>query len=110
MFDVAAALDSLIVLTHSRDTPNNMNHKNNYKSLVDDTCFELQERIAEALSKGIYRWNIMVDPGLGFSKLKDQNLEMIQSLDKFNSFMKYPSMVSFSEKKFVSNFLIPFNR
>lgn len=102
MLDLASTLNVWMILNHTRGTPATMSKLNNYNSLIDEVCHELREKIELALSKGIYRWNIIADPGVGFAKSKDQNMSLIQNLDQFCSKINFPATLSFSEKKFIS--------
>lgn len=109
MLDLASTLDVWMILNHTRGTPSTMTKLNSYStSLIDEVCHELKERISLALSKGIYRWNIIADPGIGFAKSKDQNMSLIQNLDQFCSKIDFPTTLSFSEKKFLSTFIYYF--
>jgi Dihydropteroate synthase and related enzymes len=102
MFNLVAKNSIPIVLNHIRGTPRDMTTKNTYNNLIQEVTNELEERIKLALKSGIYRWNIFVDPGIGFAKRRDQNMQIIQNLDKFSDSLTYPLLVSFSNKKFVS--------
>lgn len=50
--------------------------------MVQDVSSVLQERVQAAISAGIFRWNIVVDPGIGFAKGRPLNLELLRRLSE----------------------------
>jgi len=87
---------------HSRGTPQTMNKLNNYTNMTEEIISEVQERIDFAIKKGVYKWNIIVDPGIGFAKTRDQNVEVFRNLDVFSKSFPYPVLMGFSNKRFIS--------
>jgi len=81
MFSVAAELDVPIILMHMRGTPKTMNSLATYDGdLIEILGRELSVRVAEATRAGIRRWNIILDPGLGFAKNAAQNIEIMRRM------------------------------
>jgi dihydropteroate synthase len=81
MFAVAAELDVPIILMHMRGTPETMNSHAHYDGdLIKILGKELFARVEEAIRSGIRRWNIILDPGIGFAKIGEQNLEILRRL------------------------------
>lgn len=81
MFSVAAKLKTPIILMHMRGNPETMNSLANYDGdLIEIVGRELSARVDEALRAGIRRWNILLDPGLGFAKNSEHNLEILRRL------------------------------
>jgi dihydroneopterin aldolase/2-amino-4-hydroxy-6-hydroxymethyldihydropteridine diphosphokinase/dihydropteroate synthase len=80
MLSIVAKLGVPIVLMHTRGTPETMNSLTQYSDVVVDVSEELQQRVHAAEEAGIRRWNILLDPGLGFAKNVHQNLELIRRL------------------------------
>jgi dihydropteroate synthase len=68
-----------------------------YKNLIEDIIADLQESVDIALKAGVKPENIMLDPGVGFAKTIEQNLETINSLDKLKA-MGYPLLLGTSRK------------
>ena len=89
-----------LVLMHSRGTPATMQSLTSYGDLVTDVMSELRESIQIATDEGIERERIVVDPGLGFAKTLEQNLEIMKSLGAFHG-LKLPVMLGPSRKSFI---------
>ena len=90
------------VLTHSRGNSKTMDSLTNYKNVVDEVINELSIQINIALSSGVNKNQIIIDPGLGFAKNVDQNLILLRNIEKFVS-MQYPVLVGASRKRFIGN-------
>lgn len=86
-----------VCIMHNRD---NMN----YVNLIDDVCADLQESINIALNAGIDHNRICIDPGVGFAKTTDDNLEVIAKLDRFKT-LGYPVLLGTSRKSVIGNTL-----
>jgi len=106
MIDLIAEKNLPYVIMHSRGTPQNMTKLNTYSNLIDEIIQELKQRVNLALSKGVYKWNIWIDPGIGFAKSRDQNIEIIKNLDVISKELPYPILLGYSNKKFIRTFEI----
>lgn len=93
-----------IVIMHMRATPATMHRYTKYKDLVRDVLKEIQISIEKCLEIGIKKDRIMVDPGIGFAKTFEQNLILIDQLNKFNS-LGYPILLGTSRKSFIGKIL-----
>jgi len=91
------------VIMHSRGTPQDMTRFNSYSNLIEEVVQELKQRVDLALSKGVYKWNIWIDPGIGFAKNRDQNIEVFKNLDYIAKELPYPIVLGYSSKKFIGN-------
>ena len=98
-----------IILMHNRSTPENAEMKDKlgsryvgveYKDLMRDIKAELEESVDIALRAGIEREQIIVDPGIGFGKTVEQNLELIYRLDELKT-LGLPILVGPSRKSFI---------
>ncbi|WP_419731114.1 dihydropteroate synthase [Lichenicola sp.] len=69
-----------VVLMHMRGTPQTMAGLTDYRDVAVDVVRELGGRIDEAVAAGIARTRIIVDPGIGFAKTHEQNLELLRRL------------------------------
>jgi dihydropteroate synthase len=105
MFSTAAKLNVPIILMHMRGTPKTMNSLSKYDpDVITVLANELCSYVAAALDAGIRRWNILLDPGLGFAKIGGQNLEILRRLEELR---RYPGLggmpwvVGPSRKRFV---------
>lgn len=101
MFRTVAELGVPYLLMHMRGTPKTMHHLHGYKGRVaDEVIPELLARIKEAKEAGVQDEQIVIDPGFGFSKNGEQNLELLADLDKF-ALLGYPLLVGMSRKGFL---------
>lgn len=83
MADVIAKYGVKVILQHSKGEPQNMQENPVYESLMDEIYLKLNEKIDFALSKGIKKENIIVDPGIGFGKTREDNFEIIKRIKEF---------------------------
>ena len=100
MLSTVAGLNVPIVLMHTRGTPETMNSLVSYHDLINDIKAELDSRVKAAEEAGIRRWNILLDPGLGFAKTMQQNLECIRRLSEMRG-GGLPWVLGPSRKRFV---------
>lgn len=79
MSDVIAKNKNIkIILQHSKGTPENMQLAPHYENLMDEIYINLKSKVEQALSKGISQKNIIIDPGIGFGKTKENNFEILK--------------------------------
>jgi len=88
--NVAAKSDAYLVLMHNQDKPV-------YKDLITDIKLSLEESIGKALIAGVSSDKLILDPGIGFGKTAEHNLEVLRRLDEFTSLGK-PILVGSSRK------------
>jgi len=93
-----------IILMHMQGTPATMQQNPTYDDVVAEIKAFLAERIAAALSAGIRRDRIIVDPGLGFGKTTTHNLQILQRVVEFRE-LGCPVMVGPSRKRFIDDVL-----
>ena len=104
MFSVVAKLGVPIVLMHIRGTPETMQQLTDYQDLVGEIYEFLDKQIAAAVTAGIERSRIIIDPGIGFAKTFEQNLEILQKLPQFHA-LNVPILVGPSRKSFIGRIL-----
>ncbi|KAG5059603.1 hypothetical protein JHK87_000632 [Glycine soja] len=82
MFKVMADLNVPYVAMHMRGDPSTMQNSENlkYDSVCEEISSELYSRVREAEMSGIPGWRIMIDPGVGFSKKTEHNLDILMGL------------------------------
>lgn len=103
MANMVAKKNVPYVIVHTRGNPKDMTHLNKYNDSVEkEVISELRQRIDAALSKGVPRWSIMIDPGIGFAKKRNQNIELLKHLDTIGNSLPYPMVLGFSNKNFIS--------
>ncbi len=102
IFRVVAEYACPYVLTHSRGNSMTMDSLTKYKNVVIDVKNELSTQIDLALSSGVKREQIILDPGIGFAKTVDQNLILLRNLEQF-ILMNFPVLVGPSRKRFIGS-------
>jgi len=98
--DVVAESGCFVVLMHMLGTPRTMQADPRYADVVDDLNAFFEERIQYATSHGIAHDRILIDPGIGFGKTVEHNLELLRRLDEFNG-LGCPILVGTSRKSFI---------
>ena len=104
MFAVAAATGAQIVISHWRGFSTEMDQLNQYLDVAKEVGLELQSRIDAALSAGVSKGKIIIDPGLGFAKDMSQNWKLVSRLDELQK-LGYPILVGASRKRFIAGAL-----
>ncbi|ADL13288.1 dihydropteroate synthase [Acetohalobium arabaticum] len=102
--EVAAEYDAPVILMHIQGRPKNMQQNPSYEDLISEILNYLQESIDVGLEAGIKREKIIVDPGIGFGKTTDHNLEIMQRLGEFKS-LGQPILLGTSRKSMIGNTL-----
>jgi dihydropteroate synthase len=97
MASVVAEHDAYVCLMHMQGEPRSMQEAPHYDDVVSEVVGFLEERLAAAVEHGIRAERICVDPGIGFGKTPDQNLELVRRLDAIVSIGR-PVVVGFSRK------------
>lgn len=84
MVDVIAKYGVKIIIQHSKGDPQTMQDNPVYENLIDEIYLKLKEKIDFAISKEIKQENIIVDPGIGFGKTREDNFEILRRIEEFN--------------------------
>jgi len=93
-----------VILMHMKGTPDNMQDNPTYDDLIGEILDFLNSAVDRALNGGIHKDMIIIDPGIGFGKTFDHNLEIINALTKFHSFGR-PILLGTSRKAFIGHIL-----
>ena len=97
---LAAQTGVPIILMHSQGTPKTMQDNPYYEDVVQEVIDALKKRINAALKAGIKKENIALDPGIGFGKRKQDNLDLLAHLDALVA-LGYPVLLGTSRKRFM---------
>src|SRR5262245_11214996 len=89
-----------VVLMHMQGTPRTMQLDPTYDDLVEDVKAFLAERIAYAVGEGVAEERIWVDPGIGFGKTVEHNLELLRRLGELRDLGR-PVVIGTSRKSFL---------
>lgn len=104
MLDLVVESGAGVVLMHMRGTPKTMQELTDYRDLQSEVWKFLAERSVWAMSKGVRRESIAIDPGIGFAKTPEQNLTILRRLGEFRS-LGLPVVVGPSRKSFIGKIL-----
>jgi dihydropteroate synthase len=109
MAEVAGSGRVPVILMHMQGTPKTMQINPAYNSVIDDISLFFRERINAVRDAGIQDDQILLDPGIGFGKTTEQNLEILRSLHRFRD-LRRPLLVGPSRKSFIGQVLgLPIN-
>lgn len=97
MAQVAAKYKVPIILMHNRDNKD-------YQDLIPDMISDLQESISIVREAGVMDEKIILDPGIGFAKNFEHNIEALQNLEKITD-LGYPVLLGTSRKSFIGQIL-----
>jgi dihydropteroate synthase len=89
-----------LVLMHMRGDPRTMQEDPRYDVVVDDVRAFLAERLAAALAAGVAEERVWLDPGIGFGKTLEHNLELLRRLGELRELGR-PLVVGTSRKSFI---------
>jgi dihydropteroate synthase len=104
--DEVAQTGAGLVLMHSRGTPKTMQELPPVADIMSEVIGGLREAIAVAEKRGVSAASIAIDPGIGFGKTAEQNVELIARLDQFVAdFKDFPVMIGTSRKAFIGKLL-----
>ena len=104
MAKVASEYKAGVIIMHMKGTPLNMQKNAKYVSVVDEIIKYLGSSINKAQAAGVKRERIIIDPGLGFGKTVEQNLEILKNLTSFKVLGR-PILVGPSRKSFIGKVL-----
>jgi len=104
MVNVAAEMNAGVILMHMQGTPDTMQRSPKYDNVVKDVCDSLERWIFFATENDIDPDSIIIDPGIGFGKTINQNLEILKHLEVFKQLNK-PVLIGTSRKSFIGKLL-----
>src|SRR3954470_5346789 len=100
MAGLCAGRDCIVVLMHMQGEPRTMQKDPTYDDVVDDVKAFLAERIDFAVAAGVAEERISIDPGIGFGKGLEHNLELLARLGELRDLGR-PVVVGTSRKSFI---------
>lgn len=90
-----------VILMHMLGTPQTMQKEPFYNDVIEEIIEFFQERIEYCIANGIDISRIIIDPGIGFGKRQEDNLEILEKLSEFKCF-GVPVLLGASRKSFIS--------
>lgn len=104
MAQIVAKYGVYCVLMHMRGTPESMQDSPKYKNVVEEVLEGLKESICIAKAAGISEDKIFLDPGIGFGKSFEHNIELLKNISIFKK-LGYPVLIGVSRKRFIGTIL-----
>jgi len=104
MARVAAEFNAAVILMHMKGTPRTMQKAPLYNDVVEEIYSYLSESASLAESAGVAPEKIIVDPGIGFGKTLEHNIEILRELKKFKK-LKKPVLVGTSRKSLIGELI-----
>ncbi|MDR2864598.1 MAG: dihydropteroate synthase [Spirochaetaceae bacterium] len=93
-----------IVLMHKKGVPGNMQDKPSYRNVIQEITHYLTQAAKKAEADGIPPHRIILDPGIGFGKRQEDNLDLIAHFDSFVE-LGYPSLIALSRKSVIGEII-----
>jgi len=104
--DEVAKSGAGLILMHSRGTPGALHNLPPVENIIAEVTNSLRESIAVAEQRGVKRESIVIDPGIGFGKSQEQNIELIAKLDQLIAALPdFPLLIGTSRKSFLGRIL-----
>ena len=105
MLEVCRVADAGICVMHIQGTPQTMQLNPQYENVVGDVIEFLQQQVDRCLMAGIPAERMCVDPGIGFGKTADHNLELMSAVPEIQQSLQRPVLIGHSRKRFLSKIL-----
>ncbi|MHB8481664.1 MAG: dihydropteroate synthase [Nitrospiria bacterium] len=104
MAEIAVEYNLPVILMHMQKTPETMQLNPRYESVVEEIALFFEGKINRAISSGLSKEQIILDPGIGFGKTVDHNLKLLRSVEKFYT-LNRPLLIGASNKTFIGKIL-----
>ena len=104
MWDIISETKAGYICMHMKGTPQTMQQKPHYKDVCNEVINFFKDRIKLLLENGVSAEQIAIDPGIGFGKSLDHNIELMSELNKFTVFER-PVLIGASRKSFIEKLL-----
>ncbi len=101
--DVAAKYSCALCLMHIQGTPQTMQKAPEYHDVLDEVTSFLSDAIQRALAAGVEKQRICVDPGVGFGKRLEHNLQLINGIAHITESVHRPVLAGVSRKSFIGH-------
>lgn len=104
MLEVSIEYNATVIIMHMKGSSDDMQKNPTYKNVVDEIKDKLAYLVNRAEQAGIKKEKIIIDPGIGFGKTLEHNLEILNNLSQFKSLGKL-ILIGPSRKSFIGNIL-----
>ena len=105
MLEVCRLHDAGICLMHIQGTPQTMQQNPTYVDVVQEVIDFLQQQVDRCLMAGILPERLCIDPGIGFGKTAEHNLQLLKSVSRLQRDLQRPVLIGHSRKRFLSKIL-----
>jgi len=102
--DVCAGSDCGVICMHIRGTPQTMQDDPVYDDVVSEVCTFLSDRLADLESRGVTPERVVTDPGIGFGKTAQHNVELLSNIAQLRALGR-PVLIGHSRKRFLAKVL-----
>jgi len=102
ILQLASELEVPIILMHMKGTPKTMQDNPSYEEVVSEVINSLTKSVKDALAAGIKPHNIVLDPGIGFGKRREDNIDLLANLNAIVD-IGYPVLLGTSRKRFMGS-------
>lgn len=103
--EMAAQLKLPVCLMHMQGQPDTMQNKPKYQNVVDEVSAFLKARVDCCIAAGIDQGQIILDPGFGFGKTLEHNVELLRNLSALESALGLPVLAGLSRKSMLQGLL-----
>ena len=101
--DVAAQYGCALCLMHIQGTPQTMQKAPEYRDVLDEVTSFLSDAVQRALAAGVEKQRICVDPGIGFGKRLEHNMQLINGIAAITERLHRPVLAGVSRKSFIGH-------
>jgi len=105
MLEVCRKFDAGICVMHIQGTPQTMQLNPVYSNVVAEVTEFLQQQVDRCLMAGILPERMCIDPGIGFGKTAEHNMELLRSVSSLQRDLQRPVLIGHSRKRFLSRVL-----
>ena len=99
--DVAAETGAVLILGHMRGTPPTMQESPRYEDTLEEVASEIEASVGQARAAGVSSRRLIIDPGIGFGKRLEDNLELIAEAGWLRGRLGLPLLLGPSRKAFI---------
>ncbi|KKM94218.1 hypothetical protein LCGC14_1200580 [marine sediment metagenome] len=97
---IAVKEQAPVIIMHMQGTPQNMQKEPHYDDVVEEVKDFLKTQAEKVIAEGLDKSKVIIDPGIGFGKTLEHNLQVLRNLSKFKT-LGFPLLVGTSRKSFI---------
>ena len=105
MLSVCAHANAAVCVMHIQGTPQTMQQNPEYSDVVAEVTEFLQQRLEACIQAGIDSDQVCLDPGIGFGKTAEHNLQLMHAIAQLRETLQRPVLIGHSRKRFLSKLL-----